>query len=355
MRKINHILLLLLLSASFLTSCHKEIVEIPDSNEPIFYATGKIGEDTINYIVGDNSTFTPSEYIVNGVHFYQGKLSNSTTELNIGFYSGNNDFADVSYDSIIQASRLNFFGLNNQYVFGVSKDYFKNYANIKEIKWYLDGQYAGTNAMKINEVGKFTLCAQITYNDLTTAELCNDILIGFKRNAVLKLEHTLDIDNQLQAWAETSEGAVSSINWYLDGNFIYNGINLNTVISSGLHTLSSDVTFTNGATKKRSILVDGSHLNRSMEDFGALENVNQYFSDYKLKIDMKLNGIDYSSSSIDNSSSDLKINSVTFYSFDQNNNPIYLIKGTLNGKVYSKVNNDMKDLILNISWGVVIK
>lgn len=349
-----------ILSAIFLfsglLSCKKDVVEIPPSNNPVFYVNGTIGEDSVSFISGENnSLYSCNVSNENGINFFQGELVSDNLKINIGFYQGDNDLEKIKLDTILNKSHFNYVDISNQSLFYLKKDFFENQSKIKEIKWYLDGEYVGMNALSLYQPGKFNLCAHVTFMDLTSSEICNEILIGYKKNAIFSLRHYFTPENKLLTWIDASLGQVSSVNWYIDDVFYGHNLSLETAIDSNMHIIRADIDFINGVKRTRRILVDGAGLERDFDDFALLENFSQKSSDYKLKCDITIDGKVYSSSLTENNNAELKVNSISFYKFDENNNPIYLVKGILNGQVLTKTGNETKDINLNVSWGVVIK
>lgn len=355
MIKLKHIFFLFLIGTT-ISSCKKEIVEIPPSNEPIFTVTGMIGEDAVSFIVGDdNSTFSTSIEKLNGVDFYSGKISNSETEIEMGIFRGDNDFSQINLDSIISLENIDLASLENVAIFDVKKSHFDNYANIKEIKWFVDGEYSGTNSIKIVNPGKYNVCAHITFNNLTYKEICNEIIVGFKRNTTFNLDYSIQGGNQLSSWIEPSQTAISSVNWYLDDVLISTDTEISTTLPNELKTLKAEITFANGSKRTRSILVDGTGNNMSIQDFAQYENVSNLAWDYNLKLTINHLGEEYTSLFAENKGNKLLVNSIEFYGFDAKNDPVYIVKGTLISKVKSKATNEILDVNLNVSWGLSIK
>lgn len=340
----------------FFAACKKKIVEIPDSNEPIFTVSGTIGNDSVNFIVGDdNSVFSSYMSSFNGVDLYSGKLSNENTEIEIGLFAGDNDFQNIKIDSLLNLKNIDLAALVSNTIFEIKKGQFSNQENIKEIKWYLNGEYSGTNYLKIVTPGKYDLCAHITYSNLQTAEVCNEILVGFRRNTSFNLDFNINSNNQLSSWIEPTGVPISSINWYLDDNFIANSLQLNTTLSNEIQVLKAEISFADGSKRTRSVIVDGTHSNLSIEDFAQNENESNLQWDYNLKVVIKHLGDEYNSLFTNNSANKLVVNSITYMGIDANSNPIYIVKGVLTSKLLSKVTNEILDVNLNISWGFCIK
>ncbi len=334
-------------------SCQKEIIEIPESNEPVFSVSGKIGDETIHFAVGDdNSKYSYESTLFHGIKYFSGKLIKDSTEIELGVYNGGNDLEAFDLNSFLANSNLNFAQIPFDPVFEIKKEYFQNNNNIKEIKWYIDGVYSGTNNLSIYEPGKYDVCAKIFYVNQGYTELCNEVIVAFKRKSDFELKYELNANNQLAAWIDSENSAVQSVNWYVDGVSVSTQVLFNTQLNPNLHKIEADVTFNSGVQRKREIVVDGSQLGRSIEDFAHLEKGNTLFWDYKLKLNIKRNGDEYTSINLLNDSSYLKIESVNFLGKDANSIPVYIFKGQLKSKVQSKSSNEILDVNLSISWGL---
>ncbi|MGV3632201.1 MAG: hypothetical protein ACO1O6_13415 [Bacteroidota bacterium] len=351
---LKHIPYLLFLGFT-LFSCGKEIVEIPETNDPLFVISGHIGKEEINYIAGDNeAVFSNSISTVNGVPYYGGTLTQGSTEIELGMYKGDNDLSQLVLENILNLDNMSFASLPTEPLFEVKREFFANQNNIKEIKWYVDGEYSGTNNLKIFDPGKYTVCAQILYANKYSSEVCNDIIVGYERSNEFKLDFSLGNDNQFSSWVE-STGPVSGVKWYLNGLLISEENVLSTVLPVSFHHLKAEITFANGSKRTRSLMVDGTHSDCSIEDFAQQEKYNTLSWDYKLRLNIKHEGNEYSSLNVDNSSSSVHVSSIKYYGVDSKGNPVYLLKGLLNAKVKSKTTNDILDVKLNISWGLGLK
>lgn len=338
-----------------LQSCHKEIVEIPESNNPLFTMSGTIGTSPVNYVVGDNASFTYSKDLLNGVNFFSGTLKHDDFEMEIGFFDSNAD-RSTSVSEILSLTSLKYAEMPYQSMFYVTKDFFDNRDNIKEIKFYVNGEYLGTNALSINTPGKYQVCAEFLYNDNSTQSICNEVIVGFKKSACFGLQFNFNVQTgTLVSWADASEGTVASVNWYLEDQLISSAENLTTQLPFGIHHIKAEITFTNGSKRTRSILVDASGQHKSIEDFAINENFTQVKWDYHVKVSYKELNNEYSSIFAENDDSSFKINSISFFDYDASGNPVYILDGTLKTKLISKITNEVKEIDLKISWGLVIK
>jgi hypothetical protein len=338
-----------------LVSCKKEITEIPESNNPLFVVGGNIGEESVHFTVGDNGAlFSNFISTVNGVPYYGGTLTQGDTEIQLGMYRGDNDLENLVLDNIINLDNMDFASLPEAPLFEMKREYFSNESNIKEIKWFVDGEYAGTNTLKIIDPGKYQVCAHILYSNKYTTQVCNDIIVGYRRSNEFELKFSLDANNQLSSWID-SDGQVADVKWYLNDELVSKALGLSALVPTSFNLLKAEITFADGSKRVRTVMVDGTQSGYSIEDFAKNEQYDNLSWDYKLKLNIKHNGNEYSSMNVDNSSGSLQVNSINYYGLDPQGNPVYIISGILNSKVKSKSTNDILSVNLNISWGLSLK
>jgi hypothetical protein len=338
-----------------LFSCKKEIIEIPESNSPVFSVTGTIGEEKINFIVGDdNSIFSYQNDEINSIKFFKGLLINDETQIELGFFNGQNESPSFNVNQFIANSNFKFAELPFEPIFELKKENLMNSTSIKEIKWYVNDSYFGTNNLAIYEPGKYNICAKIFYVNQSQTEICNELLLGFERKHEVKLDFNFE-NNNLNCWVDGSNSEISSINWYLDGEEISNSMILNTSLNEELHKITAEIKFSNGTKKVRNIAIDGSNLNRSINDFGTFESNCKLIWDYNLKLNVKINNQEYISNLLDNQIGSFEIDKIEFLGKDKNNIPVYVFKGNLKSKIKSKATNEILDVDLDISWGLGLK
>jgi len=76
-----------------LTSCTKNKIEIPESNDPVFTLEGTFEGDSISLIAGDNNAFMHTmTYNENGVNLYSGQITDGNFSVKLGVYDGYLDF-----------------------------------------------------------------------------------------------------------------------------------------------------------------------------------------------------------------------------------------------------------------------
>lgn len=350
MKYLKYILLILILQS---LSCKKKIVEIPPSNEPVFFVTGTFEQENISLIVGDNAQTNSEINLNNGIDFYKGVIFSNDLQFSAGIFRGNAEQNNVVFDSINAKEYIDFSSLINQNLTSIDKSFFENSAKIKEIKWYINETYSGINSLVITTPGHISLCAEVTFLDNSKYTICNDLIVGYRRENIFALDFSV-VGGVLDAGINLSQGSVNSINWFLDDILVEDSKKLYMPINNQKHLLRADIIFSNGVKRTRTVLVDGSSNNYSLADFAQIENLCNIFWDYTMELSIIKGGVTYSTSMTDNSAFKFHLSSFELFSIDKNNKVTYKVEGTLEANVKSKNSNEIKHLNLKVSMPIVL-
>lgn len=338
-----------------LFSCNKEIPEIPESNDPVFKLSGTIGTDSISYNVGDDGAFiTTSTEIIHEVPYFSGTLKCGENEIELGVFNGNNETGTVDVADFINAPQFSFARQASEPLFLIDKNFFSNSMLIKEIKWKVNGVYAGTNDLCLYQPGKYDLTAMVTYSNNTTAEVTNEILLGYQKSNAFSLDYSVN-NGQVNCWINSVLGNVSSVKWYVNDELMANASMLYYDFINQSYHIRAEVTFSDGSVKTRNIYLNGANYYYSLQDFAELENQSSFYQDYCINLTIIHNGQEYNSMNVDNSNFKLTVSSFELYDIDTNGKPTYKVTGYIEGKVKSKSTNDIKDVKLNVQWAWSIK
>src|SRR5690606_14714908 len=75
------------------SSCKKDVIEIPESNTPIFRVEGTMDGESFELIAGDDNVYMHTmTFEENGVSVFSGKIGGDDLSIEIGVYDGNIDF-----------------------------------------------------------------------------------------------------------------------------------------------------------------------------------------------------------------------------------------------------------------------
>lgn len=324
-----------ILFVSSLISCKKDVIELPDSNEPVFKLNGTVGTQAIDLVAGDDGAYMYTNTdLENGVRVFSGNLSAENFGVEIGLYDGNIDQDGVSPLSVIDQSDEWAFNSNQDLVI-LSKDMFPNHQLIDQVQWSLNGSVAGIDEVIIDEPGKYNVCAFVTFDDGTSQNLCNELIVGYYRNSNCRIRHYINQNGQLTVWLDKIQGSVEEINWYIDGELVGKNTEYSGVVTSAIHHVTAEVSFANGVHREKSLIVDGTLSGKFIDDFTVFEQCNQntIHRDYNWRINVVLDGITYSSLEADNSNSTISISNVEYYGKNSSNQNVYRIDAVIDAKV----------------------
>lgn len=339
-----------------LTACKKEIKEIPTSNEPVFTIDGTIDSQAINLSVDENTnSFYTSEEYVNGVKFFNGRFVGTDFELEIGLFDGNLDQASNAIEDLVNVAQLSFLKSSENVLFYATKYFFNNPQNITSIDWYVDNEFYSSNTISIKKPGTYNICAHLTYSNSSNKTICNEVILGYKRNAIFSLEYQLGQDNMLDAWIYEGNVPVQSITWFVDGVYESNDFILHKELNQEIYEIKANIVFQNGIERSRSILVDGNKDQNSVIDFAFLENLNNLSCDYNVKISYKKDGQLFSSDLADNTTGKFELISLTYLGKDNLSNDVFKIEANVQANLKSNSTTNSKPINLKISWGLVLK
>ena len=334
---IKHISFIIAIGVLILSSCTKNKIEIPESNDPIFKLEGAFGGEAISLVAGDNNAFMHTmTYMENGVNLYSGQITDGNLSVKIGVYDG---FLDFPVNEAIEeiASSTPIFAINSSVALAeLSKNDFSNSSSINEIEWFINDQFAGINDVQITEPGLYNVCAVITFMDSSVDSLCNDMIVGYERTANCSIDYSVDQSGYLNAGIDNMGYGVAQIKWFQNDILISTGTNLQMNLPSVMTNIKAEVHFSNGVVRTKSILVNGAYPNHAIDDFTMFEISMPIVlqQDFNVKVEIMDNGITYYSVLSDNTGSTINITNIEFYGKNSANQDVYKI--TANVSAYVK-------------------
>lgn len=319
------------LSILALTGCTKEQIVVPEANDPVFMLEGTLGGDPLSLTAGDNNAYMyTSVKIVNGVRVFSGELSDGQTSVEMGIYDGNLDRPNHVPEIDLSNILLRFAELPDDPLVVLSKDLLNQYQNIASVDWYINGLFEGNDNAYITEPGKYDVCAFVTFATGETAELCDEIIIGFQRSANCSITHQFSYSNQtlsLNAHLSSTGASVASVEWLLDGDLISTSpLGFSIPVDSTSHLLTAHVTFNNGTIREKSCIVNGSDPTLSIEDFSIFETTsgnNIPLQDYRVRLEIEKNGKTYKSILANNEASSITLLALEEYEASSSGNKVY--------------------------------
>ena len=345
----------LLITLFWVSSCKKEDIEEPILSEPVFKAQGNLGTEAFSIAAGEENFFmnTFSE-LANGVELFSGSLGNGDFVIRMGIYNGNIDIPTSIFSQGLP-EEISFSQISNQPLATLSKSMFPNNSLIQEIKWNINGVFAGLNTVQIFSPGKYNVCADVTFSDGSSSILCNELIVGYIKNATCELRHFLSPNGSLKAWLDDNNQAISNIKWSLDGEYLTNNEIVNVLINGQFHLLTAEICFQNGVKRIKSMIIDGSLNGKFIDDFSVFENNNVSFPwDYSLSISVKKNGNEYLSQTTENESSSMQIHSIDYFGKNKDGKDVYKIAATISSLLKEISSGDIIPFNTSTIFGISV-
>jgi hypothetical protein len=347
-----------IVGALIMTSCNKQTVEVPQSNDPVFRVDGTADGAPLTLVAGDSNAFMFTELKEeHGVPVYSGKLSDGNTAIEIEIFDG-------MIDMPLHSSLNN---LPSEFVFArksstplavLSKDLFPNAAVINTVNWSIDGVSAGTNDVEITDPGVYEVCADILFNDGTSNVLCSELILGYERHANCQIKHFLSQNGTLSAWVVDPQVEIEKIEWRLDNVLVSTDSEISLAdLTPYNHILRADVFFVNGVRRTKNMIVDGSLSGKFIDDLtmfetGTLSVLNR---DFNVRVKLEEDGVTYSSDLVSNDLNTVIFDEIHYYGKDAIGNTVYKVKAhiVVNVKDVQGVNGT-KLLDFQTSFGIAI-
>lgn len=308
------------------TSCSKEPIVLPESNDPVFMVSGTIGGESFDLIAGDNNAFMhTSTEIESGVRVFTGRLSDGETYIEMGIYDGNIDKPNHIPELDLSSVVLNFAKKAQDPLLVLRKSDLDQYQNMASVDWYVNGSFAGTNEAFIMNPGKYNVCAFVHFAAGDSEELCDEIIIGYSRSANCTITPTVQ-QGVLTSSISSVGSNVESVEWFVDGVSVGTNPNLSTNISQESHLLTAKVSFENGAYRTKSCRINGLYPTRYISDFSLFElysGSNFQDQDYNIKLEMRKDGHVYKTVRANNDSSTLTLLGIEYYGKNTENKDVY--------------------------------
>lgn len=361
MRKVNTYFLLCAVVMLTLGSCTKEVINLPEPNDPVFTLNGTMAGIEFNLIAGDDNAFmhTGSE-MVNGVNLFSGELSNGEFSLELGIFDGMVDKPGHITVDEIQNSVPTFASHSSQPLVVLSKSMLGSSQVITRVDWYINNTFAGTNEVEIREPGKYSVCAFITFANGDSNNLCEDIIVGYERNANFSIQYAFQVGQQggaISANILAVDAGVESVEWFVDDVSMGSNLTFDTVLEPQSTRVKAIVHFDNGTVREKMVIIDGYNNVYSAKSFSVMEMSSSYQSqnqDFNVRLIIKSNDKTYLSEYANNKNSSLVISGVEFYGKNTEGNDVYKVSGVVSAVVMESVTEKMVSVNFATVFGVEI-
>lgn len=343
------------LSVALVFSCKKdELPEIINFTEPVYSSKIEIDNNKVIFNAGDNDfIMNTNSTTINNVEFLEGSISNSDENFTVLLSDGNID--KVKSSSYTNRKELPFYISDNVETFNFLKTDFENHLKITTVDWYVNEQFYATDDITITEPGKYKVCAFVTFSDETQNVLCNDIIVGYRKNAVGELKHLIELDGKIQAWINT-DTEINSIKWYLDETLVCEDLELVTTSNStSAKRIRAVINYANGVVRTKQVLTDLNQTGKYIQDFSENEMVYTRNNDFGLISTFKMNGEKYTTNIIENENAIIYIDSFEQGSLNLNGEPTIKLTARTSCFVKNTATGEIKSADLNFTLAFPIQ
>lgn len=321
-------------------SCKKdELPEIINSTAPVYTAEIEIDGETFTFNAGDDDlVMLTSNSESNDISFLGGSISDGNSDFSIQISDGNLDKIELT--NFTNQKEIPFYISNDIEVFEFLKSDFENTARISEVSWYVNDAFYALNDLTIDSPGKYKVCAFVTFLDGSADVLCNDIIVGYKKNAIGELQHYIGLDGKIQAWIN-SDTQIDEIKWFLNETLISTEQELIATSNSNSTRIKAEITYINGVKRTKQVLADLNQTGKYIQDFSQHEIEYTRNNDFGLNATFSFNGEQYSTNIIENA--DVPVNIQYFTTGSP----------TPEGEATYKINANTECFVKNINTGEI--
>ena len=350
--------LLYIFSLLLLFSCKKEkLPELPNSNSPIFTIEGTIDGQTISVNAGQDNYFMHSEeFEFHNVTQRKGRLSNEENTFEITLSDGIVDVPNSTFD-LSSVSHLAITEMPSTPLLYLDKSDLANGEFIEHITWMVDGEiYTSQGPLVIYEPGIYDICADVTFIDQSEATSCSEVILGYDKNAKGALKFILGQNNTLLAFFDTPEYEIDHVDWYINDSLISTDkVNLSVPMTMNECNLKGIVYYSNGVIRTRTAYINKLNTEYYIQDLTAFENQSSISWDFKLHLDILLNGQHYQGVESTTNSTQLQVISVQEYGHNVNGDKVLLVKGILNAPLFHLESESLVNASLTLSFALPYK
>jgi|GEM_PF-4554661 len=274
------------------SSCKKELKPIP-STTPVFSVSGTLDGNPIQLDAGDGDTIMNAyQWQWNNVVTQTGMLGNKENYIKIELLSGDIDLSSIN-SQYISMMVVDGVYIPSGVFSTLNKSQLSNANSFQKLSWSYNGQNLADN-LTIQEPGKYTLSADVVYNNGTSANVSNDIFVGYGSHQFFKLETA--VQNHILTGTIFTDEAVDSVQWLIGTHSVSTaGKQVQFGLSDSSNKIQAKVFFQNGLSRLRSLVFDKDGQTNYLEDYVYLieSSLQNRLLDYKTKVEIGINGVIY--------------------------------------------------------------
>jgi hypothetical protein len=344
------------------TSCKKDQIVIPESNEPVFVTEGTMGGEAFRIVAGDNGAFMHTmTFEENGVDVFSGKLSDGNLSIELGIYDGMLDMP--LSQAVVEMLNItpSYSATSTQPLMVLSKSILASMSasqEIESIEWIVDGNNIGTNEASIYEPGLYNVCGHITFMSGGTAYLCNELIVGYTRNANFTIDFSVDqMSGMLTAGIDATPGSqIEFVNWFINDIPVTGNAILQTQLNQNAENLKAEVHFQGDIIRTKVACVSGVNYAHTVNDFTIFETLSTNFTprDFNIRLRIEEGESIYLSERADNESSTMQITGIEYYGKNSNNKDVYKVSANLNAQVREVTSLKTLPVVFSTTFGVEV-
>lgn len=342
--------ILTLISLLLFTACKKdEMPELVESNDPVFKVEGKIGQQKVQIIAGDNNQYMYTGFDERkGVNLFYGDIENENSSFNMTIHDGNLDNDD--FELITNKPKYAFTRNAVQPLFQFAIDSFANSLKINAINWYVDGEFYSSNSISLYDHGLYNICAEVTFEDGDVETICNDVILGYKKHAIGQPVHIVSTTGRLLVYNSTTY-PIDNVLWYVNENLYGDGLELSTSDFTGQVKIKAIVSYGNGVVREKTILVDFDLEGKFIQDFSFAENINPLNNDYSIDLRFDINGETWVSNIPENDSTFINIKKYVKYKDNIDGIPVSIADGQFKCQLKRLSDGMIRDAEFDFTFG----
>jgi hypothetical protein len=334
-----------------LISCKKDnLPDLPVSNSPIFNVEGSINGVPLSIIAGeDGVVLDAKKKNINGVKNLEASLMNGQSGITFLLADGEVDIPLSTPLDLLSLNSLPLSGPPLEPLLILGKQHFSNADFIQHIDWVVNGEpETGAGPLVIREPGIYNICAQVTFVNQQFTELCQEMIIGYKKHASNNLKVLVSQNNALIVYFDTPENEIDRVEWYLNDSMI------SSEKHNLVHQLSGESEFiikgkifnTNGVVREKSVYYNILHPMNYIEDLTVFENQSTLEWDHRVRIAIQQNNYNYASM---DSSAEIIVHNCIPYEDPSTGASYYKIQGSFTGSLLCIETEEMVEVDLNFT------
>lgn len=320
---------MLLIISLLSTQCKKETVpDIPQNSIPVFNVDGTLGDEAISLHAGQKNAFMHTTIDqLNNVNLYSGELSDGETVFKVQVFPSNVDVPSLNNNFTEKDSYAIARPFGSEPLLMISIQDFPFSDLINDIDWTVDNEQQAGSTLKINEPGKYSVCANIHFSNGETENICNTIIVGYELHANYQLNYTAD--SIIKANIIAPDNSISKVSWYINNVLQSNDLDFQTADTPEKFNLKAEIEFDNGVVGIREAFINKLDPGYSIPDFTTLGQKSNYTWDNTIKVTIVKNGNTFISNNGAAGTSHFDITKISNYNFNSKGNEVKLIDGTL--------------------------